>query len=319
MKPETTPSIAVYTLAGARIVKPLLDAKLNIIGIAERSDYLKDVSLIKKYLIYIYWFFIKHSRPLYNSCLAQSFNISHTTTNNPNSDEFKSWLKLLSPDILLVYQTPILSEEVFSIPKYGTINIHPSLLPKYRGPHPIFWMHYNYDLDSGCTLHYIDKGIDTGPIIGQSHFKIIPGSTEKEIEKLAIENHGIPLFIQLIKDRKYLSKNTNFNALNKNFPYARRLSTNEYFNAIDWDNWDLKHTWHVLRCNDNWKSKFDTTKGIGRFCDWSIGNYQHTHITNAPGKFVQAGRKYFITHKDGIIKIKRTFSIIILIKIIAGM
>jgi methionyl-tRNA formyltransferase len=61
----------------------------------------------------------------------------------------------------------ILPEAVFSAPAMGTINIHPSLLPKYRGPAPHLQVLKNHDRLTGLTCHKIDAGIDTGPIIVQ--------------------------------------------------------------------------------------------------------------------------------------------------------
>jgi len=61
----------------------------------------------------------------------------------------------------------IIPESVFSAPKLGSINIHASLLPKYRGPSPTYWVLKNNDRETGLTCHFINNGIDTGSIISQ--------------------------------------------------------------------------------------------------------------------------------------------------------
>jgi methionyl-tRNA formyltransferase len=72
------------------------------------------------------------------------------------------------PDLLVIYGFNwTLPRAVFEIPRFGAINIHPSLLPAYRGPAPVLWAIRNGDPDIGVTVHRIDEGIDTGPILAQ--------------------------------------------------------------------------------------------------------------------------------------------------------
>ena len=87
-----------------------------------------------------------------------------------NTARCANLLKSLNLDYIFIFTFPIIRDFIFTIPKYGTINFHPSLLPKHRGADPEFWTIKNKDKYSGMTFHYIDKGIDTGRIIAQ--FKI---------------------------------------------------------------------------------------------------------------------------------------------------
>ena len=76
-----------------------------------------------------------------------------------------SWIK---PDIIIVGGFPYrFPRELLSIPQYGVINIHPSLLPMYRGPWPQPWHFLNGERESGVTVHFMDEHLDTGPIISQ--------------------------------------------------------------------------------------------------------------------------------------------------------
>ena len=84
----------------------------------------------------------------------------------------------------------ILPKEIFSAPKYGSINIHPSLLPKHRGPSPIYWVLKNREKTTGLTCHYIDEGIDSGEIISQRKIAVESHDTVSSIiekQKLIIE------------------------------------------------------------------------------------------------------------------------------------
>lgn len=83
--------------------------------------------------------------------------------------EFVKVLKELEPDVIVVAAFgQILSKEVLDIPRYGCINIHASLLPKYRGASPIQWAVINGEKESGITTMMMDVGLDTGDILEQA-------------------------------------------------------------------------------------------------------------------------------------------------------
>lgn len=85
---------------------------------------------------------------------------------------FLKIFKKLKPDLCFsFFYRKIFKPDFLSIPPMGFINIHPSLLPKYRGPVPTLWALLNDEAEVGVTLHYIDSGIDTGDIIAQSRIK----------------------------------------------------------------------------------------------------------------------------------------------------
>lgn len=82
-------------------------------------------------------------------------------------------LKQLNPDIMITCAYgQILSQEIIDIPKYGIINIHASLLPKYRGSSPIQWSLINGEKVTGITIAQTEKGLDTGNILMQEKINI---------------------------------------------------------------------------------------------------------------------------------------------------
>lgn len=73
------------------------------------------------------------------------------------------------PDVILVACfSLLLPPAVLRLPRYGCLNLHPSLLPAYRGPTPLFWLARQGERQGGVTLHYLDEGLDTGDIVAQS-------------------------------------------------------------------------------------------------------------------------------------------------------
>lgn len=84
-----------------------------------------------------------------------------------NDKQFLQYLSWMKPDIFVVVAYKILSDRLLSIPKYGAINLHPSLLPKYRGAAPIQWSLINGDSQTAVTTISLSKQIDSGEILLQ--------------------------------------------------------------------------------------------------------------------------------------------------------
>ena len=93
---------------------------------------------------------------------------------NLKDEGFVRTLKELSPDLTLVVAFRILPEAVFSLPPLGTVNLHASLLPRYRGAAPINWAIMNGETRTGLTTFYIRKKVDTGDVIVQKEINILP-------------------------------------------------------------------------------------------------------------------------------------------------
>lgn len=97
-------------------------------------------------------------------------------------DEIIEKLKSLDADVFVVVAYgQILSQEVLDIPKYGCINVHGSLLPKYRGAAPIQWSIINGEEKTGVTIMYMEKGLDSGDMILKREIEISSSMTYKEL------------------------------------------------------------------------------------------------------------------------------------------
>ncbi|MBI4688608.1 MAG: methionyl-tRNA formyltransferase [Nitrospirae bacterium] len=113
--------------------------------------------------------------------------------------EFISELRLLNPSaIVVVAYGQILPPEIIHMPAYGCINIHASLLPKYRGAAPINWAIINGENTTGVTTMLMDEGMDTGPMLLQEYIRIEKDDTAGSLsEKLSIT--GADLLIKTLK------------------------------------------------------------------------------------------------------------------------
>jgi methionyl-tRNA formyltransferase len=91
-------------------------------------------------------------------------------------------LTALRPDLIVVACFPrLFPAPLLHLPRYGCLNLHPSLLPAFRGPVPLFWMARNGEAQAGVTLHFLDEGLDTGDIVAQTALPWPDGLTESEL------------------------------------------------------------------------------------------------------------------------------------------
>ena len=152
-----TPDFAVATL------KTLVDSKYDVVGVitapdkpAGRGRKLNE-SAVKKY------------------ATAQGLTILQPT--NLKNPDFIKELEALEANLQIVVAFRMLPEVVWKMPKYGTFNLHASLLPNYRGAAPIHWAIINGEKVSGVTTFFIDEKIDTGAIILQEAIAVNDNET----------------------------------------------------------------------------------------------------------------------------------------------
>jgi methionyl-tRNA formyltransferase len=101
--------------------------------------------------------------------------------------DFIQKLKKVEADVYIVVAFRILPPEVFNIPKLGTINLHASLLPKYRGAAPINWAIINGESETGVTTILIDEKVDTGNMLLQKKVQITEDMTAGELHDILAE------------------------------------------------------------------------------------------------------------------------------------
>ena len=117
----------------------------------------------------------------------------------------KQVAKELNPDVIVVVAYgQILSKEFLEIPKQGCINVHVSLLPKYRGAAPINWVIINGEEKTGVSTMFMDEGLDTGDVILQSEFALDDEITAGELhDKMTVEGAKVLCeTLDLIKEGK---------------------------------------------------------------------------------------------------------------------
>jgi methionyl-tRNA formyltransferase len=105
-------------------------------------------------------------------------DIPYRVPTDLNDESFRQWVEDDHYDIgVSVGFDKKLPGWLIGCPEHGTLNIHPSLLPRYRGANPYFWVIHNRESTTGVTLHYMDQQFDTGPVIRQESVELQPDET----------------------------------------------------------------------------------------------------------------------------------------------
>jgi methionyl-tRNA formyltransferase len=131
---------------------------------------------------------------------ALELNLNLLQPSKLNTAEFVETIQQIQPDLLIVIAYGhLLSKKIIQLPQLGAINVHASLLPKYRGPAPIQWAIINGDSQTGITTMFMDTGMDTGNLLLSRAEPILPEDTAATLhDRLAIV--GADLLVQTLKD-----------------------------------------------------------------------------------------------------------------------
>ena len=115
-----------------------------------------------------------------------------------NNPDLQARLQALSPDaIIIVAYGRLIPPWMLALPKHGNLNVHGSLLPKYRGAAPIQWAIANGETETGITTMRIDEGLDTGDILLQQRVPILPQQTAVELSPV-LADVGAALMVRTL-------------------------------------------------------------------------------------------------------------------------
>ncbi len=121
-----------------------------------------------------------------------------TTCADANAPDVLRRLAERRPDLVVVAGWPrILGQDFLDIARLGVVNAHPSMLPEYRGRHPLFWTLLNGDRRAGITLHRVTRDVDAGPILLQRSIPVADDATARSLAA-ALDEVGAGLLVELL-------------------------------------------------------------------------------------------------------------------------
>lgn len=174
-----------------------------------------------------------------------------------NNEEFYNEIKALNPDLIVVVAYgKILPQEILDIPKLGCINVHGSLLPKYRGAAPIQWAVINGDKVTGVTTMYMGQGMDTGDMILKKEVEIGEDETTGQLwERLS--KVGADLLIETVK--KIEDGTAPREKQGDDFSMAPMLD--KEIAKIDWENMTAAQIKNLIRGLNPFMGAYSTYQG----------------------------------------------------------
>lgn len=232
-----------------------------------------------------------------------------------NNKEFVEEIKKLEPDVIcVVAYGKIIPKEILEIPKYGCINVHGSLLPKYRGAAPIQWAVINGDKETGITTMYMNEGMDTGDMILKESVTIGENETTGELWD-RLSKVGAELLVKTLK----LIENGDTSREKQGDEYTLAPMLKKEMARIDWQNSSANQIKNLIRglnpimgayslLNGKkikfWRAEVITEEELIKlFPEMESYSYRLKNIE--PGTVLFSDSKYglYIKAKDGILKI----------------
>lgn len=217
------------------------------------------------------------------------------------NEEFREEMEKLKPDVIcVVAYGKILPKSVLEIPKYGCINVHGSLLPKYRGAAPIQWAVLNGDKTTGITTMYMDVGMDTGDMILKSEVEIGEDETTGELwDRLA--KIGGELLVETLEQ---VEKGTApREKQGDDFSVAPMLS--KEMAKIDWENQTAQEIKNLVRGLNPIMGAYTYLKGK-KIKFWKVAVAAQNEIMVDNSDFLKNGTIIVSDSRDGLwIKTKK--------------
>lgn len=129
-----------------------------------------------------------HPKPDLVARIAGHLGRPVEVTADANADAFIRSLDGYAPDVVVMASfDQILTAPTLAVPRRGWLNVHPSLLPRHRGPEPIYWTIAQGDRDAGITVHLTEPRIDAGPILAQRRIEVHPDDTAGSLGKRLVK------------------------------------------------------------------------------------------------------------------------------------
>ncbi len=283
------------------LVKGVLNTKHTVAGVFLQENII--CSSIKRCIKRIL-------QPCDDYNFVKSHNLYEIKAQSVNSEKFREELKKLKADIVLVGSwSEKFSMETINIPKKACINVHPSLLPKFRGPNPYVQAILHNEKKSGITFHLMDVNYDTGSILHQAEVEILEDETGASL-KLKCCNAAEKEIAVLLSDFEQKYKNR-ISQNEKESTYQPQISLSDSIidftkeTSVEIDR-RIRALTPWLKCHICYKNEFFS------FADYKI----HSKLyKQQPGTIIKkTDNSVSIVCKDGFaiefvsLKIKRPFS-----------
>ncbi|MCI0505489.1 MAG: hypothetical protein L0Z73_05200 [Gammaproteobacteria bacterium] len=187
--------------------------------------------------------------------LALEHHIPLSYVQDISSPRFQDEIAQFKPDYILVACFPFkLPPPIWQSARITALNLHPSLLPAYRGPFPVFWQLRNGEMKTGVTLHLLSDEIDTGDIILQAEVPLRAGLRGRAIET-RLGEFGAKLFLEALR----LYQLNNINAQAQSWIQATYMPAPRYDDFEIIPSWSARRAFSFIRGTEEWNRPYQIT------------------------------------------------------------
>jgi methionyl-tRNA formyltransferase len=216
--------------------------------------------------------------------------------------------------VLSAYQADMICVACFSqriprviliLPRLGCLNVHPSLLPAHRGPVPLFWAFYEGDEVTGVTVHFMDEGLDSGPILAQERIVIPDGISYAELEMRCATQGGASL-AQTVWDM--------YDGNAHSSPQDEALSSYHPFPAhedfiVQPATWSARHVYNFIRGIGHWDEPIVLRSSEGQLTvrdaiSYSLDDTNTRTFSSEQQVIYEAGKRAYVRCRDGWVHVR---------------
>lgn len=176
------------------LIEGTLDAKCELVGVFRYERTVLPSWILK------FRDFFKNSNDV---TIIKQHKLNEITAKSANSEEFRKEILKLNADIILVGTwKEKLEKATIDLPAIACVNVHPSYLPKYRGPNPYLQTILHRETKSGLTFHLMNEEFDKGAILSQKKIDILPNDTGKELKERTLFQARL-MCAEILKNLEY--------------------------------------------------------------------------------------------------------------------
>ncbi|BFM10362.1 hypothetical protein R50072_05150 [Simiduia litorea] len=199
-------------------------------------------------------------------------------------------------DLLVSYAAPLLGDAIISAAKIASINIHPSLLPAYRGGSPLPWQVIEQERITGATVHLLNSKIDQGPILGQVESKLPNNISRTKLIQLARSNAARALTEVLADYAEQGEFSAKTQPVSSTTRFAKNITLANLMDIVNWQTAPSTQLCAIANYLERWPTEICSPPGLLSYLPWqatSASDIQQTGQSNKkPWRMTLTGLRY---------------------------
>lgn len=238
---------------------------------------------------------------------AAYFDMEYAEIHKRNGDGLRVALTRMNADLAIVFRTPVLDVAALSGLPVGTINVHGSWLPDYRGGHPLFWQVHDQADSLGVSVHFVTAAVDAGPVLEQGRVARPSGAHRDVLEELTAVGQGVPLLRRAIARLEAGDRTAIVQPEVSPTRYASNAPMSRLSEELELSAMSLDALWDIACYFGCWPTEFGDFPGWRRWFRW-VPVLRLAEPTArdrcANGQLQLAGATIWLLHRDGRIRLR---------------